>query len=287
MNINCDFNSDISKYLNDVNGIYKSCVYKSCFNHIVVLEKLENTQTNECRTNIVNIPFAKYRGDKFIVRDIIHKFDNNNKVQLIKNSNYDSTITYELGKEIQSDKFDNDLNNICSNGIHYFLNIKCAFYYSLNKIENGEHLLWYDNGRQLIQCTYVEGNLDGEYLQWHNNGQQWKKYTYIKGKLEGLCLNWYKNGQQWKKCTYIDGEIEGEYLEWHENGQQYMQCTYVNGKLDGEYLRWYDNGRQFIQCTYVNEKIDGELYVNGRQFKKYNYVNGRLNIWNDMTMNND
>jgi antitoxin component YwqK of YwqJK toxin-antitoxin module len=128
---------------------------------------------------------------------------------------------------------DTNLENVCSNGIHYFLNLECAFYYSLKEITNGEYLEWYDNGQQHIKCTYTDGKLNGEYLEWYDNGQQHIKCTYTGGKLNGEFLIWYDNGQQQIKCTFTDGE----YLVWNENGQQVLKCTYTDGKFNEEYYK--------------------------------------------------
>jgi antitoxin component YwqK of YwqJK toxin-antitoxin module len=96
-----------------------------------------------------------------------------------------------------------------------FLKLECAFYYSLQKITNGEYLEWHDNGQQYVKCTYTDGKLNGEYLSW------------------------YENGQQYVKCTYTDGKLNGGYLKWYDNGhQQFINCTYTDGKKNGEYLKW-------------------------------------------------
>jgi hypothetical protein len=124
------------KTINDdylINPIY---VYKSCAEYVVILERLLDTITNENRNTISNEqfkPFAKYRGNKFLVKDIFHKFDSTNKVSSISSSNFEKKLEYKIGKIIIPDNFDTNLENICSNGIHYFLKLECAFYYSLKK----------------------------------------------------------------------------------------------------------------------------------------------------------
>jgi antitoxin component YwqK of YwqJK toxin-antitoxin module len=214
-----------------INSIY---VYKSCGEYVVILERLLDTITNENRNNIPNEQckqFAKYRGNKFLVKDIFHKFDSTNKVSSISSSNFSqSKLEYEIGKLIIPDYFDTNLEDVCSNGIHYFLKLECAFYYSLKVITNGEYLSWHDNGQQYVKCTYTDGNLNGEYLKWYENGQQSIKCTYTDGKRNGEYLKWYENGQQSEKCTYTDGKKNGEYLEWFSNGQQLIKCTYTDGK---------------------------------------------------------
>jgi antitoxin component YwqK of YwqJK toxin-antitoxin module len=166
-----------------------------------------------------------------LVKDIFHKFDSTNKVSSISSSIFiKNKLEYKIEKVIIPDNFDTNLEKVCSNGIHYFLKLECAFYYSLQKFQNGEYLLWYDNGQQYTKCTYIDGKLNGDYLEWKENGQQYTKCTYIDGKLNGDYLEWKENGQQYTKCTYIDGKLNGDYLEWKENGQQCVKCTYTDYK---------------------------------------------------------
>jgi antitoxin component YwqK of YwqJK toxin-antitoxin module len=241
-----------------INSIY---VYKSCGEYVVILERLLDTITNENRNNIPNEqskPFAKYRCDKILVKDIFHKFDSTKKVSSILSSNFENKLEYKIGKVIIPDNFDINLEKVCSNGIHYFLKLECAFYYSLHKIQNGEYLSWHENGQQQIKCTYTDGKKDGEYLLWYKNGHQYKKCTYTDDELNGEYLEWYNNGQQRKKCTYTDYKLNGEYLKWYENGQQYVNYTYIDGKINGEYLSWHQNGQQYVNYTYIDGKINGE-----------------------------
>jgi antitoxin component YwqK of YwqJK toxin-antitoxin module len=239
-----------------INSIY---VYKSCADCVVILERLPDTVTNENRNNITNKEcklFAKYRGSNFLVKDIFHKFDSIKKVSSILNSNFENKLEYKIGKVIIPDDFDINLEEVCSNGIHYFLKLECAFYYSLHEIQNGEYLSWYDNGQQRKKCTYTDGKLNGEYLGWYENGQLYKECIYTNYNLNGEYLEWFINGQQSKKCTYTDGIKNGEYLEWYENGQQSKKCTYTDGKRNGEYLLWYYNGQQWEKFTYTDSIIN-------------------------------
>jgi hypothetical protein len=133
-------------------------VYKSCAEYVVILDRLLDTITNKNRNNISNKqckPFAKYRGSKFLVKDIFNKFDSTKNVSSISSSNFKNKLEYEIEKVIIPDNFDTNLENVCLNGIHYFLKLECAFYYSLQKIQIGEYLGWHDNGQQYIKCTYT------------------------------------------------------------------------------------------------------------------------------------
>jgi len=209
---------ELIDYIND-----KKYVYKTCGDYIVVLEKLPDTLTNENRSNVSQIGdnklYAKYRADVLLVKKIINKYDLTQcetvmssyeieTIYEIKNKNkYEIETKYEINKNVYPDKFDNNLEKVCSSGIHYFLNLKCAFHYCINlEIINGEYLKWYDNGQMCIKCNYIDGNLNGEYIQWHENGQMWIKYNYINGELNGDYLSWYENGQMREECNYVNGK---------------------------------------------------------------------------------
>jgi antitoxin component YwqK of YwqJK toxin-antitoxin module len=143
---------ELIDYIND-----KKYVYKTCGNYIVVLEKLEDTITNENRSNVSQIGnnklYAKYRADKLFVKQIIHK--------------------YYLTK----------CEKVCSSGIHYFLNLKRAFYYEISMENmNGEYLNWYDSGEIYEKCNCIDGKINGEYFLFHASGEICLKYNYINGE---------------------------------------------------------------------------------------------------------
>jgi len=282
----------------------KKYVYKTCDDFIVVLEKLKDTITNENRSNVSQISdnklYAKYRANKLLVKKIINKYELTNCEKVMSNG-YKIKTEYKINETVYPNKFDNDLENVCSSGIHYFLNLKSAFYYGIvmNNM-NGKYLSWYDDGQIKIKCNYVDGKLNGEHLRWYENGQMYEKCNYINGKIHGEYLKWYKNGQMCGKCNYINGKIHGEYLSWYENGQMEIKCNcvdgykyyednylefYENGEikikcLNGEYLKWYDDGIKLAKCKFNNGHLCGEYvewYKNGDTKLKCNYVDGELN----------
>jgi antitoxin component YwqK of YwqJK toxin-antitoxin module len=167
------------EYIND-----KKYVYKTCGNYIVVLEKLPDTITNENRFNVSengdNKLYAKYRANKLLVKKIIHKYHLTNCEKVMSNRCH--KIEYKINETVYPDKFDDNLETVCSSGIHYFLNLKPAFYYNLEiRFMNGEYLSWYDSGELFEKCNYIDGKKIGEYLKWHQNGEIYIKHHYING----------------------------------------------------------------------------------------------------------
>lgn len=279
-----------NKYQNDINYVYKSCGL-----YIVVLEKLTDTITNEylnCN------PYAKYRGNKFLVKDIIHKFDKNVKNDHIMYSYCcNRMILYKIGKIVMSDNyyyFDclKELDTTrCIHEITYFLKIERAYYHSLEKIKNGEYLKWNDSGQLIVKCTYVNGFLNGKYLEWYNSGQKRISCNYIgsgllNGLLNGEYLEWYPVSdstecEQLKiQCTYTNGLFVGTYLRWYKSGQIHSKRTYdTKGILNGEYLEWFNNGTLHYQMYYVNNKLNGNVFVyypNNNLYIKCSYSNDKL-----------
>jgi antitoxin component YwqK of YwqJK toxin-antitoxin module len=213
--------SDISR---DDEYVYKSCSK----NWIVVFQKLSDTKTNESRSYVKNPMYAKFRANKLLVVDIVHKFTNES-IDRIENSTYcKKKITYEKGKNVEISDFDEDLDEVCAPGIHYFKCREVAFYYELEQVENGLYKQWYDNGQRNKECTLKDGNLDG------------------------LCRQWYENGQLKEKCTYKNGKEDGLYKEWYEHGQLWIECTFENGKKVGYHKEWYEHGSLGTVYKYRN-----------------------------------
>src|SRR5438128_5301429 len=104
-------------------------VFKSCQNdYIVVLQKLDDSKTNEHRKDVVDARYAKFRADRLIVVRIYNKC-NGEEIQTITNSVYSKkTITYTCNEIVEVTDYDEDINKVCSSGIHYFKTEEAAKY---------------------------------------------------------------------------------------------------------------------------------------------------------------
>src|SRR2546428_12195942 len=79
-----------TEYLNDPNFVFKCCIDEKTDDHwIVILKKLDDTVTNESRTNIKNHLYAKFRADKLKVIKI-YKIQNPIDVINVDHINSDS-----------------------------------------------------------------------------------------------------------------------------------------------------------------------------------------------------
>ena len=191
---------------------------------------LEDTKTNLNRDNITNPTNAKYRADKLYTELIFNKHDPNETIQSISNTfYYKNVITYTVNSVTYPDSFDNNLNVVCSNGIHFFKSIERA-------------LLW---DLDLFDTSYT-----GDYATYYDGGQIERRCNYINSRKCGEYINYYENGQIAVKCNYVDREICDEYIRYFDNG---LKC--------GEYIEYYIDGKIKIKCNYSDGKLCGEYFI--------------------------
>lgn len=144
-----------SQYITDPKYIFKSVNDK-----IVIMSLCDDSVTNESRLSVANNEFAKHRTNKVKVELIFDKLTLEiceETVGIFTMSIGHCKITnYVTNKITIPDSFDYDLDNVCSNGIHYYKNIECAFYYKIkyikNVLYNGLIKIWKDHGN-LTQIT--------------------------------------------------------------------------------------------------------------------------------------
>ena len=290
-------------------------VYKRCRNCIVMLEKLEDTLTNESRKNIVNKLYAKFRANKLLVKKIVNirtLKELTEVTNFVYESQFNNKLKYVVGQIVSVDNYDMNLETVCSQGIHYFLTLERAYYHCNNTIKNGLFLMWFDDGQQLEKSNFIDGKLNGKHEKWHHNGQKnvdanyvnnkldgkyeewfetgqkkWEK-TYVRGKLNGKCESWYENGQKETECDYIENKLKGKRESWYENGQKGIECNYIEGTLNGKFEEWYKNGQKAIECNYIEDKLNGKIeewHENGVKYVDAEYYYGKCKFYNSWNEN--
>ena len=211
-------------------------VYKNCYcNIIVVLKKTDKTITNESRKSVINPKYAKFRGNRFEVVCMFKVFDCDYEYVRAP-SCYNNDFYYEKNCIVEVENFDPDIEHVHSTGIHYFKDVLAAYFYDLDLIDvsspidfSGQWILYYDDGRKMVDFNYVNGKLEGKCKKWYNNGQISCDRNYVNGKLEGNCIQWHSNGKMRTKKNYTDFILNGECTEWNESGQIINKQNYVNG----------------------------------------------------------
>jgi hypothetical protein len=147
---------------------FKKSYYKSCGEYIVILKKCIDTKCNENRLNIYDEKNASYRANKMMVYDIIHKLDNNIRINQIYNTIYPNKILYQKNKIIECDNYNEDPNIIYTFGIHYYKNKERALYEEedvLIKLNYTGHFIQYDEyGQKKQEGSYINGLKSGEWI---------------------------------------------------------------------------------------------------------------------------
>jgi antitoxin component YwqK of YwqJK toxin-antitoxin module len=237
---------------------------------------INNCKTNLNRKDIKDKEYAKYRCDKAKVISI--EDNEGNKYSNAFSPFYDKIIEYKVGEKVEEPVYNKDIDVVCGEGIHFFINKEIALLYGLDRVENGEYKKWYDNGQLFVQKQYVEGKEQGEYKRWNDDGQLIVLSHYVDGKYHGEYKQWYENGQLEIQTQYIEGKYHGEYKSWHrgannsveDRGQLHIQTHYIEGKENGEYKQWWSNGQIRVQIHYVDDKRQGE-------YKRW-FWNGQIEV---------
>jgi hypothetical protein len=209
--------------------------YKRGKNNRIIVLKIVGKH-NESRKDIVNKNYAKMRCSKAKVIDIYNMDDKDEKFNEAF-SLHVGEFKYTINEIVEPDKYDEDLDMVCTGGIHYFKSFEAAYYWNFDFI-----------------------NYTGEAKVWHENGQLAEKCNNVDGEINGLYEAWYENGQLSGKCNYVDGVANGLYEAWHKNGQLARKYNMVSGKIDGLLEKWSETG---IRST--------EKYSNGIKLSLYAY----------------
>jgi len=180
---------------------------KASGEYIVKLQILG--KNNEKRENVSDPIHAKYRCSKVKVLDIFH-WKTGEKINSISGL-CDPNFIYTLNQTIETN-FDEDLENVCSTGIHYFKTLEQAKYWNF------------------FPFTAIVYKYTGECKEWDDRGDLILHCFYKDGKLHGECKEWNQKGRLITHCFYKDGKLHGEYKKWNHKGKLIKNCFYENGK---------------------------------------------------------
>ena len=197
--------------------------YKSADIYIIELDIDMNAITNLNRV-VKDKNYAKYRCDEAYVVKIYHKFSEH-EINLIK-SDFDPEFVYITGQKVKVEKFDQNINEVCTTGIHFYLTKEAAYYHDL------------DN-------KFITSKFNFKFKMWSDDGELNKICNYYNGKLNGLYEAFHRDGKQFIKCHYNDDIKIGLYEEWYNNGQLCIRYNYENDKVTG-YEKYYKDGRPYV-----------------------------------------
>lgn len=308
-------------YVNDCSYVYKLCTHtereSSNIEWFVILQKIpDETKTNEERKNVVDKSYAKFRANKLKVIDIFNVNDPSVSRTHVVNC-FTKELVYKIGEVVIPDSYDENIDNICSGGIHYFKTpLAACFYRSAPENYTGIWMDFYDNGQKQSSGMLKNGKQDGLWVSWHENGKKKTEGNYYKDEKTGSWTLWnsngfkttqreyedgiiineyewiydtYSNGNLMKEGIIIDSKKEGHWIQWYKNGVIMSEGDYVNGKKTGHWVEFYDNKRKKSEGAYYNEKKIGWWtfwYNNGQKITEGSYVNGqRIGEWTKLYVN--
>ena len=142
-NKNCNENFDnlllpknlislIAKYREDIVDDPNSVYIMFGNTHIIIMQKIENTVSNEFESDFKDRPNTRFRADNLLVKKIIN-VDSLKTVQNIKQDREDVLTIYEVGKNAESTRYKMSTNSIHSSDIYYFNTIKAAYFYRFDQ----------------------------------------------------------------------------------------------------------------------------------------------------------
>lgn len=191
-------------YLQEECKKYTNVVFKKCSDCIIVLQKPKSEfLCNEMRKDIYDPNFAKFRANRLFVKDIIH-YKLKTHLSFLPHKNDCTKIVYMINSCAKADKFESNLEEICTNGIHYFLTLEAAFYYELKTIKTGTVYEYYSNGRLKNEFNFKQNKKDGFQFEFAQNGTLLTHSTYNKGKRHGIQIVVIENVK--KETLYYYGE---------------------------------------------------------------------------------
>jgi len=290
-------------------------VYKRCSDDfIVILKKIDRTITNETRNSVFDSRYAKFRGDCFYVERIFDSQNPNNETSVAYGVN---DFEYIVKKIVAVSDFNPMINEICTTGIHYFKDIRGAYFYNLPNsllLKNmmpvnysGVWKLFDPNGRLYYKCNFVKGMKYGKEIKYfirnlvelkceYINDTLIYKCNYKNGKKHGVEIKWYVDQEKTNmsvtafchnaliglkyKCDYVEGIKHGKEEHYYKNGILKHCCEYVNGNKNGAETEWYDNGQMKCKdCFNKGRKSDVEIgwYESGKKSYSVKYSNNKKN----------
>lgn len=195
---------------------------------LIIMKKTDDTITNERRNGIIDKNFAKFRANELVVVEIINILNPNERIDKILNRFQDcKEVQYVKGKIVRPDYYNEDIEHVCSAGIHYFKTLFAAYYYrKVPKNYTGKWFGWGNNGEIVLNGEYENGRFTGKLTSWHLNGRKKREENYVNSLLSGQFIEWYDNGQIKTDCTYNNGKISDKGSEWSSDGMLIEEKNY-------------------------------------------------------------
>jgi antitoxin component YwqK of YwqJK toxin-antitoxin module len=171
------------KYTTNPKYVYKLCKGLHDTNKwIVIMKKLQNTTSDEDRSNIVDTNYAIYRA---------------NELQVVRIFNINSLKS--IKKITHRDRFNEPT-------IYIKGNIMCNTYY-------------YKNITAAYHTKSIDANYTGKWCVYYDNGCKEGEYNIVNGKYHGIWTKWYSNEKKSEEGYYNHGVKIGHWRSWYVTGE--------------------------------------------------------------------
>jgi antitoxin component YwqK of YwqJK toxin-antitoxin module len=271
-----------SNNLKKIKRLYKEYinsryVYKKCSDYseseidkskkwLIIMEKLDDTISNEERNDVFDKKYAMFRCNKIKVIEIFNANDPELKKDKIINMYENSEnkqltyTTYEINKIVHPDSYNEDINQVYSNGIHYFKTIDCAYFYEVTPImHSGPVTKWHENGRVYLTGKYLNGLETGKWIGFYDNGDvrcigeyknglengKWTLFYPYDGSLLRSFFrgNWtQRRGRKMEEGNFCEGKKTDKWTEWNNDGTKRCEGYFLQGMEIGKWYNWYYDG---------------------------------------------
>ncbi len=214
--------------------------YKACRKSIVTLELLDDSINNEKRL-VVDDKYAKFRCDRAKVVNIVNvKTDEKMEKDI---SIFSGNFVYTLGREVSVFYFNENINEVCARGIHYFKTKDAAlswFYTQKNQnFPDGKWIKYHENGRKRLEGTYKDGKKYEKWIRYYVDGEKNFEGMFKNGNHDGKWIYWWPNGQKRSEGTWKDGKLDGKWIDLDMNGEKETEEIYKDGKrVEMIYCKW-------------------------------------------------
>ena len=147
------------------------------------------------------------------------------------------------------------------------------------KIKDGVHTEWYENGQKKEEGIYKNGEKDGLWIEWYYSGRKRREMTFKDGKVDGSDITWYED--EWRKIHTIQSSDKKEF-DKQVNELLELGCELMDG---GYEVIKNDDGIVYSQVI-VSENCELKFFNDGQleyfsQLNEDGNDNGLYTSWNE------
>ena len=226
---------------------------------VITLEIPDDALHNIDRASVIQKETAAYRCNKARVLEICDAKDStiqHSEVNsgILEDNIWKFNLIYKVGEMVEEPSFDTNIENICTEGIHYFLSRRLAEdYYN----ENKENTYSLETGLLLQRRSMLEGMLHGIYEEWYPTGKKKLEQEVKEGVAHGVTKEYDEQGLLHKEYNLENGLLEGDYWENYPSGSRKVKKTFVKNSENGIHYEWHPNGYLFWQCPVKDGEFNG------------------------------